>query len=168
MRFLCAVFILSWLCALPAPAPANVSPEIGKALFSGTIRLQNGGAPCLACHTIAGMPGGGGTLGPDLSRTYRDYGEEEIASTLAKLDFPSMKPIYDAHPLSPEEQGNIKAFLRTTAEREPVEETGGLLPFGIGGGILAIGIAHVVWRKRLTEVRRPLLCRAARTGGGAT
>ena len=165
-KLLWATFVLSCLFALPAPAQAGGDPEVGKSLFSGTTRFRNGGAACVACHAIAGLPGGGGTLGPDLTRTYSDYGEEAITPVLAEFPFPSMKPIYDAHPLTPEEQGHTKAFLRVSAEREPAGEKRGFLLFGIGGCLLVIGLAHVVWRKRLTEVRRPFLRRAAGPGGG--
>ncbi len=146
--------------------PANGDPEIGKLLYSGTTRFRNGGAACLACHAISGLPGKGGTLGPDLTQTYSDYGEEAITPVLAEFPFPSMKPIYDARPLTPEEQAHIKAFLRVSAERGPVGEKGGFLLFGIAGGFLGIVLAQVVWRKRLAEVRRPLLRRAAGPGGG--
>jgi len=165
-KLLWATFVLSCLCALPAPAQADGDPEVGSALFSGTARFRNGGAACVACHAIAGLPGGGGTLGPDLTQTYNDYGEEGITPVLAAFPFPSMKPVYDTRPLTPEEQGHIKAFLRVSAEREPSGEKGGFLLFGLGGGALLTGLAHIVWRKRLREVRRPLLRGAAGPGGG--
>lgn len=122
----------------------------------------------MACHAIAGMPGGSNTLGPDLSQTYVDYGEEGLTSVLAELPFPSMKPIYDTRPVTPEEQAHLKAFLRVSAELEPTGtgKGGGFLLFGMGGGVLLIGLAHVVWRKRLSEVRRMLLRRSAKPGGG--
>ena len=175
---LLAIFILFCTSAAAAAGAKNAtSPgetialetgnaDKGRSLFSGTSRFVNGGAPCIAWHTISGLPGGGGTLGPDLTQTYNDYGEEAIDTVLAEFDFPSMKPIYDARPLTPEEQGYVKAFLRVSAEREPAGEKGGFLLFGIGGGLLAIGLVHVVWRKRLSEVRRPLLRRMAGPGGG--
>jgi len=165
-KFLGAILVLSFLSACPALAPAEGDPEAGKSLFSGTTRFRNGGAACLACHAISGLPGKGGTLGPDLTQTYSDYGDEEITLALAEFPFPAMKPVYDARPLTPEEQGHIKAFLRASAEREPTGDKGGFLLFGIGGGLLVIGLAHVVWRKRLAEVRRPLLQRAAEPGRG--
>ncbi len=145
---------------------ASGDPKIGRTLFSGTTRFRNGGAACVSCHAISSLPGVGGTLGPDLSQTYADYGEEEITSVLAALPFPSMKPIYDARRLTPEEQVDIKAFLRASTELEPTGDKGGFLLFGIGGGFFVIGLAHVVWRKRLSEVRRPLLRRAAGPGRG--
>ena len=161
-----AIFVLSCLCALPAPAQAGGDPEVGKSLFFGTTRFRNGGAACVACHAISGLPGGGGTLGPDLSQTYADYGEEGITPVLAGFPFPSMKPIYDARPLTPEEQAHLKAFLRISAEGEPSVEKGWFLLLGLGGFLLVTGLAHIVWRKRLSEVRRPLLRRAAGPGRG--
>ena len=149
-----------------APAPKAGDPEIGRAVFSGTTRFVNGGAACVACHAISPLPGMGGTLGPDLSQTYADYGDEGITPVLAAFPFPSMKPIYDARPLTPEEQAHLKAFLRVSAEGEPEEEKGGFLLLGLGGFLLVTGLAHVVWRKRLSEVRRPLLRRAAGPGRG--
>jgi mono/diheme cytochrome c family protein len=145
---------------------AGGEPEAGKSMFFGTARFRNGGAACSACHAISGLPGGGGMLGPDLSRTYADYGEEGITPVLAAFPFPSMKPIYDARPLTPEEQSHIKAFLRVSAEGEPAGEKGGFLLLGLGGFLLVTGLAHIVWRKRLSEVRRPLLRRASRPGRG--
>jgi len=149
-----------------APAPKMGDPEIGRTLFSGTSRFLNGGAACVSCHAISGLPGVGGTLGPDLSQTYADYGEEGITPVLAALPFPSMKPIYDTRPLTPEEQAHLKAFLRVSAEGEPSGEKGWFLLLGLGGFLLVTGLAHIVWRKRLSEVRRPLLRRAAGPGRG--
>jgi len=147
------------------PPPAG-NPETGKSLFSGTTRFRNGGAPCLACHEIAGLPGVGGTLGPDLTQAYTDFGEEETSTVLASLPFPTMKPIYESRPLTSEEQGHIKAFLRVSAQREPVGDSRSMLLAGIGGGILALAIIRVAWRKRLAGVRRPLLRRTASPRGG--
>jgi len=173
--------ILAYLAAAGAPTaaaaqappptaeerpPAAGDPKVGSALFSGTSRFVNGGAACVACHAISGLPGGGATLGPDLSQTYADYGEEGITPVLAAFPFPSMKPVYDARPLTPEEQGHIKAFLRVSAEGEPSGEKGWFLLLGLGGFLLVTGLAHILWRKRLSEVRRPLLRRATGPGRG--
>lgn len=148
------------------PAPETGNADTGRTLFYGTSRFVHGGAPCIACHAISGAPGGGGTLGPDLSQVYTDYGEEAIAPVLAELPFPSMTPIYETRPLTPEEQAHIMAFLRVSAEGEPAGNSGGFLLFGIAGGVFGIGLSHVVWRKRLSEVRRPFLRGTAGPGRG--
>ncbi len=169
-NLLWAFIVLSCFLAWPAsgeePAAKVGDPETGRSMFSGSTRFHNGGAACLACHTVAGLPGRGHTLGPDLTQTYADYGDEAIEAVLDEFDFPTMKPVYGTHPLTPEEQAHIKAFLRVSAEGKPAGDSGGFLLFGLGGGLLAIGLAHILWRKRLTEVRRPLLGRMAGPGGG--
>ena len=170
-KLLWAMIVLTCFFVPPASGENHTAtktgdPAEGKSLFSGSTPFRNGGAACLACHAIAGLPGQGGTLGPDLTRTYQDYGEDGITPFLAELSSPTMEPIYDARPLTPDEQADIKAFLRVSAERAPAGGADGFLLFGIGGGLAGIGLAHVVWRRRLSEVRRPLLRRAAGPGGG--
>lgn len=169
-NLLWAIFILSCLCAIPAlgeePAPKVGDPDVGKSLFTGSTRLRNGGAACLACHSVAGLPGGGRTLGPDLTQVYNDYGEEEIGAALAEFPFPSMKPIYDTRPLTVEERSDIISYLQVTAEGEPSGGKGWFLLIGLGGGAFMVGLAHLLWRNRLREVRRPLLGRAPGPGGG--
>lgn len=168
-----AILVLSCICAFPTAAfaagpasPPGGDPEIGRSLFTGTVRLRNGGAPCAACHAVAGLPGGGATLGPDLTTTYGLYGEDGTAALLAELPFPSMSPIYDTRPLTAEEQAHVGAFLRAASDREPSEATARFLLLGLGVGALAAGLAQAVWRTRLREVRRPLLRRASSEGGG--
>lgn len=67
----------------PAPAaPAAAAlpagdPALGKEFFTGGQRLQNGGPPCMGCHSVAGIGAlGGGTLGPDLTPAISKYGED--------------------------------------------------------------------------------------------
>lgn len=149
----------------PGPARPEGDPESGRALFTGTTPLRNGGAPCAACHAIFGLPGGGNSLGPDLTSIYADYGEEGIVPIMADLPFPTMKPVYGTRPLTPGEQAHLVAFLRVSAEREPGDDGGRFLLLGIGGFAALAGIAHIVWRRRLAEVRRALLRKTIGQGG---
>jgi mono/diheme cytochrome c family protein len=62
-----------------APAAASNFPAgdsvHGRELFVGSARFQNGGPPCMSCHSISGIGAlGGGTLGPDLSNEYQKMG----------------------------------------------------------------------------------------------
>lgn len=56
----------------PTPAPPLPTPEATSTPSAGAVRevaleaLRKGG--CVACHTVEGVPGAVGTLGPDLSR----------------------------------------------------------------------------------------------------
>ena len=48
-----------------ASAPVQGNPEIGKALFTGVTRFQNGGPPCVGCHSAGGIgTWAAGSLGP--------------------------------------------------------------------------------------------------------
>ena len=94
-------------------------PEHGRRLFTGEVRFVEGGAACIGCHSAAGIPGGGGAVGPDLTKTFSDYGAEGLDAALADLSFPTMKPLYAGRPLKPEERAHLAAFLRTAGSAAP-------------------------------------------------
>ncbi|MGE5283766.1 MAG: c-type cytochrome [Actinomycetota bacterium] len=157
--------------AAPASPPAQVpppgNPRTGEALFGGRIPFRNGGAPCVACHNVSGAaPLGGGTLGPDLTAVYTRFGEAGISSVLATLPFPTMKPIFDSRPLTPEEREDLKAFFRQSAGRPPGTPRAAIGALAAGGWIVLLLLAQATWRGRLRGVRRKLPTNAAGTGGG--
>lgn len=143
----------------PPPLPAG-DPVVGKEYFTAVRPFQNGGPPCMACHSIAGIGAlGGGALGPDLTRAYSLYGETGLATVLSTIPFPTMNPIFGtAHPLTPEEQAHLRAFLQQASVAERAPETIGLLVlFAIAGTAVIVGGAHLAWRRRLDSVRRPMV-----------
>ncbi len=149
--------------AQPMPAqpalPAG-DPVAGQALFTGTIRLRNGGSPCIACHNVANAGSlGGGTLGPDLTQAFTKFGEAGLATVLQTLPYPTMQPTFANAPLTPEEQANLRAFFQTTATLQPVSSTRqiGLLAVAIFVALMAVvGLAG---RGRLMGVRQPLVAK---------
>ncbi len=148
----------------PAPAAARGAPPTGdplagRALFTGVARFQNVTPGCISCHTVTGIGAlGGGTMGPDLTRAINKYGGETgLASVLATPPFPTMKPIFGNHPLTPEEQANLIAFLKTTANQQPASTNGRLILIAFVVFAVLIGIAQLVWRGRLGGVRRPMV-----------
>jgi mono/diheme cytochrome c family protein len=147
--------------AAAAPAQAPGDPVAGKDLFTGTVRLGSGGPPCMACHSVAGIGAlGGGALGPDLTPAYAKFGASGIASILATMPFPTMAPIFTSRPLAAKEQADLAAFLQQTAVTERPPRTVGTLAAlaGAGAGLL-LALANLVWRSRLTGVRRSLINR---------
>lgn len=145
--------------ASAAPLPAG-NPAVGKELFMGTRRLQAGGPPCMACHSIAGIGAlGGGALGPDLTLALSKYGGDAgLASVLAAIPFPTMSPIFGRRPLTVEEQAHLRTFMAQAAviERSPAA-VGQLTVLAIAGAAVLAGIVHLSWRRRLTGVRRRML-----------
>lgn len=131
---------------------------LGKGIFTGSIRMQNGGPACLACHSISGIETlGGGTLGPDLTKAYSKLGDALITWP---QNIPPMKSIYSDHSITEEEQHNLLAFFEQSAVTErPIEAVGQLtLVAGTGLAVLLV-LAHLIWRHRISEVRRAMIKR---------
>lgn len=140
-------------------APPAGDARLGKELFTGSRRFQNGGPSCMACHSIGGIGAlGGGALGPDLTLAASKFGDAGLASVLASLPFPTMSPIFGRRPLAPEEQAHLRAFVMQAAitERSP-QAVGRLTGFAVGGAIVLLGLVHVSWRRRLITVRRRMV-----------
>ncbi|MBI2910303.1 MAG: cytochrome c [Chloroflexi bacterium] len=152
---------------VPAPQASEAQlagdPARGKEYFVGARRLQNGGPSCLACHAVSTVGVlGGGALGPDLTQTYAKFGADDLRSSLASLPFPSMRPIYNSRPLTPEEQADLAAFFRVATREERVVEAPGLLAgAGVVGAAFLLALMRVIWRGRLIAVRQPLVARQA-------
>src|SRR5690242_3713106 len=142
------------------------SPKRGEQFFTGRISFRNGGPPCSACHRVSGLPfPSGGTLGPDLTRTYSKLGSEGLDTALHTLFFPAMAPLYDPHPLTVSEQADLKAFFKESDSRPiandltPVAAVIALIGFAV-----LLFITWALWRDRLQGVRRILVETALRKG----
>jgi mono/diheme cytochrome c family protein len=135
---------------------------LGKNLFTGSDRLENGGPACLSCHSIAGIGAlGGGALGPDLTDALAKYGGEQgLAGVLGTIAFPTMVPIYGDQPLTEAEVSSLVAFIAEAPSAErPAGSVGILIGIAIGVILLFGVIAYLVWKGRLLAVRRPLVNR---------
>jgi len=137
-------------------------PSVGKSLFEGTNRFDNGGPPCLACHSIAGIGAlGGGALGPDLTGAYDKFGEDGIASILATTPFQTMSPIFGDRPLTEQEQIHLAEFLKLApVSGRTAASVGQLALLAAGGAALLLLVTRIIWRRRLKEVRRPMVARS--------
>lgn len=153
--------------ALPTPEVPPGSPARGESLFVGRAHFLNQGPACISCHSIAGLSfPEGGTLGPNLTHTYTTLGPRGTQAALQTLYFGVMAPIYGDHPLAPEEQRDLMAFLKQSeTQRQTPWSTQILivLAFLLGGIFLAL--TGFFWKDRVRSVRRALVDRA--TGQGA-
>jgi mono/diheme cytochrome c family protein len=125
------------LCALAAPPlaasggeaapPARApDPRRGEALYVGSAPLFAGGAPCLACHGIAGHGlARAASFGPDLTGAHAQYGADGLDAMLEDVVFPSMEPVYRGHAMTQEERADLVAFLA---------ESKGAAPARLGAG----------------------------------
>ena len=136
--------------------------QLGRAIFRGDVRLENGGPTCLSCHTVEGIGGlGGGRLGPDLSRVFeRLQGRKNLASWLLAPATETMQPVYAKASLTHEEILPLVAFLENEARTGKEDTTTAQVIFlilGLAGAVLGFVFADSIWRGRLRGVRRPLV-----------
>jgi len=143
---------------IPIVAMSAGDPGSGEALFLGDVHFQNDGPPCMGCHSIdsAGELGGG-VLGPDLTTAFTKYGEAGLASALANIAFPTMVPIYADHPLAPEEQADLRAYIQAAAGQPKANTELLVLALSLAGFLAAMIGVGILWRRRLRGVRRRLV-----------
>jgi mono/diheme cytochrome c family protein len=154
-----------------ASAPAvQGNPEIGKDQFTGVVRFQNGGPPCMACHSAGGIGAlGGGQLGPDLSAVASRYGGAAgLDAFVAGTPTPTMKAVWSKNPLTTEERANVVSFLGQAGVSErPAQAIWQLAGLAGLGAVLLLAVAGFRWRNRSTfGVWRPMVARPT-TGPGA-
>lgn len=157
-------FLTAWLLLFPLQAWSQQGdPLRGEALYVGTVSFAQGGAPCLACHAIAGHELGyaaGASYGPDLTAIYADYGEEGVAGVLEDLSFTSMAAIYAERPLSEPERADLVAFFAKASQGDAVHGGSGLLLHVALVTALLVGLIAALGWRRLNGVRAPLVDRA--------
>lgn len=145
------------------PNPIEISS--GKALYLGQKSFANGGPACITCHRNTEIGGlGGGTLGPDLTKVFSRYGGKRgLTAVLLSVPFPTMQGIFLKQTLEKEEIAHLNAYFESTnsLEEEPVNYLFIVIGIGIGflGFVMSYIIIHLIWRKRLTGVRIPLVGR---------
>ncbi len=151
-----------------AAAESGGDPRRGEALFVGTASFDNDGAPCLACHGIAGAGlgrAGAANYGPDLTPMYEDYGEDGVISILEDLSFPSMEPIYATRPLTEQERVDLTAFL-AEVKGNGAPPIGAALAGQVGlATAVFLGLIGVLGWRRLKNVRQPLVEKARKKKG---
>jgi mono/diheme cytochrome c family protein len=152
--------------AAPGPAPPAGSAEAGERLFLGSVSLQKGGPPCFSCHDVSTLPfPGGGTLGPDLTAAFAKFGATGMNSVLATLSFPTMRPIFDARPLTIQEQQDLEAFLQKTGPRSLIGRTVQIVLSALGGLLILVIAAWIIGENRISSVRKALVRKAGKPGG---
>ncbi len=148
--------------AAPATTMPEGDPARGRALFTGVQPFQNGGPACLACHTVSSVDfPGGGTLGPALDGIVDRYnGPEALFAWLQSPATQMMWAVWADYPLTAQERADLVAFLQ---QASAAPATGGtLILLGVAFVVLAVFLllVQLIWRRRLTGVRRPMVTKA--------
>jgi mono/diheme cytochrome c family protein len=133
----------------------------GREIFLGLHRLGKGGAPCISCHTVAGLsPMMGGKVGPDLTRVFEKMQtRKQFAAWLSAPATPTMAPIYKDHPLEPDEILAVVDFFEETKQASADDAVASMtfLLLGLGGTVVALVGFDYAWRRRFRAVRRVLV-----------
>jgi cytochrome c2 len=89
--------------------------ENGRQLFSGEKHLKYGAQACVVCHSVDDA-GWGGSLGPNLTKTYFQYQDRALTEFLRHPCF-QWNTSPGTHYLTARELFTLKAFLRQSALR---------------------------------------------------
>jgi cytochrome c2 len=90
--------------------------ENGRQLFSGEKHLKYGAQACVVCHSVDDA-GWGGSLGPNLTKTYFQYQDRALTEFLRHPCFQWSTSAPGTHYLTARESFTLKAFLRQSALR---------------------------------------------------
>jgi len=90
--------------------------ENGRQLFSGEKHLKYGAQACVVCHSVDDA-GWGGSLGPNLTKTYFQYQDRALTEFLRHPCFQWSTSDPGTHYLTARESFTLKAFLRQSAQR---------------------------------------------------
>jgi len=142
----------------PAPIAAPASPEdieAGQAMFQGTIRFENDGAACNACHDVRNDAViGGGILAAELTTVFSRMGVAGVKAILGQAPFPVMQAAYADKPLTDAEVTALVAFLEYADSEEynqlPRDYGIGLFLSGAVGAAILFLFFGIFWRSRRT------------------
>jgi mono/diheme cytochrome c family protein len=133
-------------------------PSVGRELFTGARRLENGGAACISCHAVAGIgASGGGMLAKDLTEAAATYGDA-LPELVRAAPFTVMRAVFGPQPLTEAEVADLSAFLVEAAASGQAGSSSLAFPLsGLAGAILLGALAGLAGRGRLKGVRKPLI-----------
>ena len=122
---------------------------LGRNLFVGITRLENGGAACNSCHSVdIDLVMTGGSLAINLTDAVPRLTRMGVNAMMAAPPFPVMRDAFKGKSVTEDERGAIVDFLQASAEPgltvEPVDYGQQLLAYGIGVLIFLLGIFFIL------------------------
>ncbi|MCC7202886.1 MAG: hypothetical protein IT393_09545 [Nitrospirae bacterium] len=166
------VLLIAGLVSLPVmataetaqdQAAAEAAPEvqvvqgdaaIGRMLFTGEKRFENGGPACISCHSVGLGTLGGGTLGPNLMLPNEKYGVGPApqnpliaAAWINSTGTPIMGPVFSRKNVTDDEVTHLKAFF-STLPAEQASKTGAFIGISAAGFVGILIFFSIVWSGR--------------------
>ena len=140
---------------------------LGRDIFLGKRRLENGGAACISCHSMHDTPLlGGGALArdraaSDLTNVYaRLDGRKALSAWLAAPGTETMQPIFKGHPMTGDEIHALVAYFEESAGQSPAQPASSRLTFfliGLLGAAAVVFGFDAIWKRRFDGVRQSLV-----------
>lgn len=136
-----------------AEPPSAGEISLGGDLFQGTVRFENSGPACNACHDVNNdSVTGGGALATDLTSAYSRMGAAGLFAIVSQAPFPAMQAAYNDKPLNEEEIASLVAFFQyADAESDSQQATSYGFRLFLSGGLGAaflFGLFPFIWRNR--------------------
>ena len=127
--------------------------QLGRMLFSGQTRLEQGGPGCLTCHNVKNNKlMGGGLLAKDLTDAFSRMNEAGIKAILTAPPFPAMREAYQNNAISEDEAYALTAFLKYADEEQYGQSARDWQQYFLAAGgasfLVLLGIYSMVWSKR--------------------
>jgi len=125
----------------------------GQELFQGTIKFNNGGPTCNACHDVRNDAViGGGILAAELTTVFSRMGGTGVRAILGSPPFPVMQAAYADKALTQDEIVSLISFLQHADKeqfyQQPRDYGVGLFLSGAVGTIILYLLSSLLWRGR--------------------
>jgi len=140
--------LLTSMSANAAEIAGSGDYKAGEALFTGSTRFQNGGPPCISCHSTGVGAFDGGTLGPNLTKVWEEKFFLIDTGWINSEGVPVMGSIFPKRNITEEEVEHLKAFFSVRAQQDASSSTGKYVGVGIAGFIGLIILISIIWSGR--------------------
>lgn len=137
-----------------AVPPVQGDAGIGKMLYTGEKRFENGGPPCISCHNVGYGTLGGGTLGPNLMLPNEKYGVGPApqnpliaAAWINSPGTPIMGAVFSRKNITDDEVTHLKAFF-STLPAEQTSKSGAFVGISAAGFVGILIFFSIVWSGR--------------------
>ncbi|MBE9502831.1 MAG: c-type cytochrome [Proteobacteria bacterium] len=174
MSVLAAVFL--FVASSPAVVLAETAGSgdvaAGKALFTGGQSFENGGPPCISCHSAGDSLGalGGGSLGPNLTKVWEDNPYFIDVNWINDEGVPVMGSVFSRRNVTEDEVQHLQAFFASVTQQSSASYTGKFVIISIIGAVVLLIIYSILWsgryRKRCNNTAHDALWRNYGGKGG--
>ncbi len=132
-----------------ASEPTESNAVLGRDLFVGRVRFENGAAACNTCHTVnTSSVTTGGSLAKNLTDAVVRLSAPGVNAMMASPPFPAMRSAFVNNPLTESERAAVADFLTSVSQEENAalapDDRSTLLLGGFIGILALLGIFFLI------------------------